>query len=94
MNVKTSRGISIVDKPGAAQTFLLVGNLGVARSTPDYVPLEVVGPLPHRLQTPAVFSAGTMTGSKQVAASDLLLKFLGSPEATPALIESGLERLR
>jgi zinc protease len=42
VNVKTSRGISIVDKPGAAQTFLLVGNLGVARSTPDYVPLEVM----------------------------------------------------
>ena len=55
--------------------------------------IEVVGPLPHHLQTPAVFSAGRMTGSKQVAASDLLLKFLGSSEATPALIESGLERL-
>jgi molybdate transport system substrate-binding protein len=55
--------------------------------------IEVVGPLPHHLQTPAVFSAGRMTGSKQVAASDLLLKFLASLEATPALIESGLERL-
>jgi molybdate transport system substrate-binding protein len=55
--------------------------------------VEIVGPLPHHLQTPAVFSAGRMTGSKQVAAADLLLKFLASPEATPALIESGLERL-
>jgi molybdate transport system substrate-binding protein len=55
--------------------------------------IEVVGPLPHHLQTPAVFSAGRTTGSKHVAASDLLLKFLASPEATPALIESGLERL-
>ena len=55
--------------------------------------IEVVGPLPHHLQAPAVFSAGRMTGSKQVAASDLLLKFLSSAEATPALIESGLERL-
>jgi molybdate transport system substrate-binding protein len=54
---------------------------------------EIVGPLPHHLQAPAVFSAGRMTGSKNVAASDLLLKFLASPEATPALIESGLERL-
>ena len=54
---------------------------------------EVVGPLPHHLQTPAVFSAGRMTASKQLVASDLLLKFLASPEATPALIESGLERL-
>ena len=55
--------------------------------------IEVVGPLPHHLQTPAVFSAGRMTGSKQVAASELLLKFLSSTEATPALIASGLERL-
>jgi molybdate transport system substrate-binding protein len=55
--------------------------------------IEVVGPLPHHLQTPAVFSAGRMTSSKQAVASDLLLKFLSSPEVTPALIESGLERL-
>lgn len=55
--------------------------------------IEVVGPLPHHLQTPAVFSAGRMAASKNVAAADLLLKFLGSPDATPALIESGLERL-
>ncbi len=40
--VKTTRGITIVDKPGAAQTFVLVGSLGVPRSTPDYVPLEVM----------------------------------------------------
>ena len=55
--------------------------------------IEVVGPLPRHLQTPAVFSAGRMTGAKQVAAADLLLKFLASREATPALIGSGLERL-
>ena len=55
--------------------------------------VEIVGPLPHHLQKPAVFSAGTMTGSTQVAASALLLKFLASSEATSALIESGLERL-
>ncbi|MDE2064598.1 MAG: substrate-binding domain-containing protein [Bradyrhizobium sp.] len=55
--------------------------------------IEIVGPLPRHLQTPAVFSAGRMAGSKQIAASDLLLTFLCSPEATPALLESGLERL-
>ena len=31
-----------MDKPGAAQTFVLVANPGVPRSTPDYVPLEVM----------------------------------------------------
>src|SRR5581483_10016144 len=55
--------------------------------------IEVVGPLPHHLQKPAVFSAGRMTDSRQVTASDRLLKFLSSAEVTPALIESGLERL-
>jgi molybdate transport system substrate-binding protein len=55
--------------------------------------IEIVGPLPLHLQTPAVFSAGRMAVSKNVAPSDLLLKFLASAEATPALVESGLERL-
>jgi molybdate transport system substrate-binding protein len=55
--------------------------------------IEVVGPLPLRLQTPAVFSAGRTADSKNLAAAELLLKFLASAEATPALIESGLERL-
>jgi molybdate transport system substrate-binding protein len=55
--------------------------------------IEIVGALPHHLQTAAVFSAGRMASSRSIAASDLLLKFLSSAEATPALIESGLERL-
>ena len=55
--------------------------------------VEIVGPLPHHLQTPAVFSAGRMAASNNIVPSDLLLKFLSSAEATPALLESGLERL-
>ncbi|MBV9482208.1 MAG: insulinase family protein [Acidobacteria bacterium] len=39
---KTSRAIYIVDKPGSPQTFVLAGGLGVARSSPDYVPIEVM----------------------------------------------------
>jgi zinc protease len=37
-----ARSIAIVDKPGAPQTFLLAAGLGARRSTPDYVPLEVM----------------------------------------------------
>jgi zinc protease len=37
-----ARSIAIVDKPGAPQTFLLAASLGAKRSTPDYVPLEVM----------------------------------------------------
>ncbi len=32
----------LVDKPGAPQTFLAVSGLGANRTTPDYVPLEVM----------------------------------------------------
>jgi molybdate transport system substrate-binding protein len=53
--------------------------------------IEIAGPIPHELQTPAVFSAGRMAASKQVAPADALLTFLASPEVAPVLRESGLE---
>lgn len=34
--------IYLVDKPGAAQSSFRIGSVGVARSTPDYFPLEVL----------------------------------------------------
>jgi zinc protease len=37
-----ARSVSIVDKPGAPQTFLLLAAIGAKRATPDYVPLEVM----------------------------------------------------
>jgi molybdate transport system substrate-binding protein len=53
--------------------------------------VEVVGPIPHHLQTPAVFSAGRLSVSKRPVQSDALLKYLASPEVAPVLRESGLE---
>jgi molybdate transport system substrate-binding protein len=53
--------------------------------------IEVVGPIPHELQTPAVFSAGRMTASQKTAEADRLLRFLASPGVAPALRDSGLE---
>lgn len=53
--------------------------------------IEVVGPIPRDLQTPAVFSAGRLAISKRAEAAGRLLRFLASPEAAPALYESGLE---
>jgi molybdate transport system substrate-binding protein len=53
--------------------------------------VEIVGPIPRELQTPAVFSAGRMTASTEVAQSDRLLKYLASPEVAPVLRDSGLE---
>lgn len=53
--------------------------------------IEVVGPIPHDLQTPAVFSAGRMAATSRPDAADRLLRFLASPEVAPALRASGLE---
>jgi molybdate transport system substrate-binding protein len=53
--------------------------------------VEVVGPIPHELQTPAVFSAGRMTASPKTGEADRLLRFLASPDVAPVLRESGLE---
>jgi molybdate transport system substrate-binding protein len=53
--------------------------------------IEVVGPIPLHLQSPAVFSAGRLAASKRVQQSDALLKYLASSEVAPVLRESGLE---
>lgn len=39
---RTRREIYLVDKPGAPQTQIRIGTVGVARSTPDYFPLQVM----------------------------------------------------
>ena len=53
--------------------------------------IEVIGPVPHDLQIPAVFSAGRMVNAKQAEAADRLLRYLASPEVVPVLRQSGLE---
>ena len=53
--------------------------------------IEVVGPIPYELQTPAVFSAGRMAATNTPAEADRLLRFLASLEVAPVLRESGLE---
>src|ERR1700687_988760 len=53
--------------------------------------IEVVGPIPRHLQTPAVFSAGRLVASKRAVQSGALLGYLASPEVAPVLRDSGLE---
>lgn len=53
--------------------------------------IEVVGPIPHELQTPAVFSAGRMAAATNAGEADRLLRFLASRDVAPALRASGLE---
>jgi molybdate transport system substrate-binding protein len=52
--------------------------------------IDIVGPIPLQMQTPAVFSAGRLAASKRAVQADALVKYLASPEAAPALRESGL----
>lgn len=53
--------------------------------------IEIVGPIPHALQTPAVFSAGRMVATTRAAEVDRLLKYLASPEVAAVLRACGLE---
>lgn len=38
----TSPSITIVDRPGSVQSNIIIGHIGLARSTPDHTPLEIV----------------------------------------------------
>ena len=42
---RTARTFYLVDKPGAPQSVIMIGNLGVPRSTPDYYALRVMNNL-------------------------------------------------
>jgi molybdate transport system substrate-binding protein len=53
--------------------------------------IEIVGPIPHELQTPSVFSAGRMVAAANAAEADRLLQYLASSEVASVLRESGLE---
>ena len=54
--------------------------------------IEIVGPIPYQLQTPAVFSAGRMAASRNASEADRLLRYLSSSDVAPVLRESGLEK--
>jgi molybdate transport system substrate-binding protein len=53
--------------------------------------VEVVGPIPRELQTPAVFSAGRLAASVRALQADALLAYLASAEVAPVLRAAGLE---
>jgi molybdate transport system substrate-binding protein len=53
--------------------------------------VEIVGPIPLDMQSPAMFSAGRLAASRRAVQADELLKYLASPEAAPVLRASGLE---
>ena len=53
--------------------------------------VDIVGPLPPDVQKITVFSAGIATVSKEPDAGKALIKFLASPDASAAIVKSGME---
>ncbi len=53
--------------------------------------IDYVGPLPREVQKVTVFSAGVAAGSKNADAARMLIQFLASPAAIPAIAKSGLD---
>ena len=72
----------------AGEADLAVQQISELKQVPG---VEVVGPIPPELQTPAVFSAGRLTASARPLQSDALLKYLASSEVAPVLRDCGLE---
>lgn len=56
--------------------------------------IDLVGPLPAEVQKFTIFSAGILVGTKAPEAARALITFLASPDAAPAVRESGMEPIR
>jgi molybdate transport system substrate-binding protein len=55
--------------------------------------IDIVGPLPPDLQKVTIFSAGIATASKEPEAGRAFIKFLASPAAKAAIVDSGMEQI-
>jgi molybdate transport system substrate-binding protein len=53
--------------------------------------ITLVGPLPPEMDKITMFSAGIVAGAQDQAAAKALIAFLTSPEAVPAIKDSGME---
>ncbi len=53
--------------------------------------IDLVGPLPPGLQRVTVFSAGVLARSREPEAARALVRFLASPAAAGAIVDSGME---
>jgi molybdate transport system substrate-binding protein len=53
--------------------------------------ITLLGPLPTELQQITIFSAGRLANSHAPEPAQALIRFLASPQAAPAIIESGME---
>ena len=53
--------------------------------------IDYIGPLPDEVQQATFFSAGIVTGAKELEAARALIKFFTSAKAAPVIAKTGLE---
>ncbi len=53
--------------------------------------IQLVGPIPAEVQQYTIFSAGVVAGSKDPKDANGLVRFLASPKAADAIVQSGME---
>jgi len=91
-----SRTVYLVDKPGAAQSVIRIGHLGVARTTPDYFALQVLntilgGAFTSRLNQNLRETHGYTYGAfSQFSAGRMAGPFVASASVVTAKTDSSL----
>jgi predicted Zn-dependent peptidase len=86
----------LVDKPDATQTYFIVGNLGVARTNPDRVAIEVVNTLfggrftsmintALRIKTGLTYGANSGFSMSKAGGSFIIMSFTQNPTTEKAL---------
>src|SRR5207249_1335665 len=94
--VPAARTVYLVDKPGAAQSVIRIGHVGVARTTPDYFALQVLntilgGAFTSRLNQNLRETHGYTYGAfSQFSAGRLAGPFVASASVVTAKTDSSL----
>ncbi len=94
--VRTARAVYLIDKPGAAQSLIRIGHVGIARSSTDYFALQVLntilgGAFTSRLNQNLRETHGYTYGAfSQFAAGRMAGPFVASASVVTAKTDSSL----
>jgi len=97
-SARSGRAVYLIDMPGAAQSTIRIGSVGVARSTPDYFPIQVLntvlgGSFTSRLNTNLrerrgyTYSAGSFFDMRQVPGPFFATASVQTDKTTESLVE-------
>lgn len=90
------RHLLMVDKPDATQTFFRIGNVGVARTSPDWIPIQVVNTLfggrftsmintALRIESGLTYGAGSVFSARRLPGSFIIGSFTPNESTEHAL---------